>query len=81
MVSGRMELLPSFLCARLSYARLLPYILKPVFRGACFEADSAPILYAPYTRRIRPCLARIGADKIGAESASKHAPWKTGFSM
>ena len=33
--------------------------VKPVFHGACFEADSAPILYAPYTRRVRPCLARI----------------------
>ena len=33
--------------------------VKPVFHRACFEADSAPILYAPYTRRVRPCLARI----------------------
>ena len=34
--------------------------VKPVFHGACFETDSAPILYAaPYTRRVRPCLARI----------------------
>ena len=33
--------------------------LEPVFHGACFEADSVPILYAPYMRRVRPCLARI----------------------
>ena len=41
--------------------------LKPVFNGACFEADSAPTLCAQ------------GAYKIGAESASKYAPWETGF--
>ena len=35
------------------------FTVKPVFHGACFEADSAPILYAPYPRRVRPCLARI----------------------
>ena len=33
--------------------------VKPAFHGACFGADSAPILYAPYPRRVRPCLARI----------------------
>ena len=27
--------------------------LKPVFHGACFEAVSAPTLYAPYPRRVR----------------------------
>ena len=27
---------------------------KPVFHGACFEADSAPTLSAPYTRQARP---------------------------
>ena len=33
--------------------------LKPLFHGACFEADSAPILSAPYTRQARPYPARI----------------------
>ena len=33
--------------------------LKPVFHGACFEADSAPTLSAPYPRRVRPYPARI----------------------
>ena len=27
--------------------------VKPVFHGACFEAVSAPTLYAPYPRRVR----------------------------
>ena len=28
--------------------------VKPVFHGACFGAVSAPTLYAPYPRRVRP---------------------------
>ena len=37
--------------------------LKPVFHGACFEADSATILSAPYTRQARPYPARIARTK------------------
>ena len=33
--------------------------VKPVFHGAYLEADSAPILSAPYTRQARPYPARI----------------------
>ena len=45
--------------------------LKPVFHGACFEADSAPILYAPYTRRVKPpfhgaCFGAVSAPTLSA---------------
>ena len=42
-----------------SVVYLKKFNVKPVFHGACFEADSAPILSAPYTRQARPYPARI----------------------
>ena len=45
--------------------------LKPVFHEACFEADSAPILYALYTRRLKPpfhgaCFGAVSAPTLSA---------------
>ena len=50
-----------------------PVSLKPVFHGACFEAVSAPTLYTPYPRRVRPParIRRPGEDKARTKSAPK----------
>ena len=37
--------------------------IKPVFHGACFGAVSAPTLYAPYPRRVRPYRSKRGVVK------------------
>ena len=37
--------------------------MESVFHGACFEADSAPTLSAPYTGQARPYPARMARTK------------------
>ena len=55
---------------RVLYAwyRQMYVTMQPVFHGACFEADSAPILYAPYIL-YAPGKALPGAYKERTKSA------------
>ena len=53
------SMIMSFRAGNLKDTHLPLYTLKPVFHGACFGAVSAPTLYAPYPRRVRPNPARI----------------------
>ena len=53
-------------------------MLKPVFHGACFGAVSAPTLYAPYPRRVRPNPARIRRVQSRRRNRSKTRSMENG---
>ena len=55
--------------------------LKPVFHGACFEAVSAPTLYAPYPRRVRPYPVRIRRVQSRRRNRSKTRSMENGLKV